>query len=103
MYEIKYNIISPVMTTVRISETSVYFETTRRYIPESYLHTRRRENLKSQISQLGVNIGYPDRLCKPGSEFNTSGNKRKKRPHSLCECYTLVVKSIDNERYVWWW
>jgi hypothetical protein len=34
---------------VRISETSVYFnDTTQRYIPEGYyLHTRRRESLKS--------------------------------------------------------
>jgi hypothetical protein len=38
------------MEAVRTSETSVYSkETTRRYIPEgSKLHTRRRENLKSQ-------------------------------------------------------
>jgi hypothetical protein len=49
MYEIKYNIIAPMMAAVRISETSVYFETTWRYIPESYLHTHRRENLKCQI------------------------------------------------------
>jgi hypothetical protein len=35
--------------TVRTSETSVHFnETTRRYIP-GYLHTRRRENLKSHL------------------------------------------------------
>jgi hypothetical protein len=39
-----------VMEAVRISETSVYFkETTRRCIPESCLHTHRRENLKSFI------------------------------------------------------
>jgi hypothetical protein len=39
------------METVRTCETSVYSnETTRRYIPEgSYLHTRRRENLKSHM------------------------------------------------------
>jgi len=35
---------------VRTSETSVYFSwTTRRYTPESYLHTRCRENLESHI------------------------------------------------------
>jgi hypothetical protein len=34
-------------------ETSVYSETTRRYIPEgSNLHTRRRENLKSTFIYL---------------------------------------------------
>jgi hypothetical protein len=39
--------------TLRISETSVYFnETTRRYNPEGcHLHIRRRENLKSLLSQ----------------------------------------------------
>jgi hypothetical protein len=36
------------MKAVRTSETSVYSETTRRYIPEgSHVHARRRENLKS--------------------------------------------------------
>jgi hypothetical protein len=42
--------IALMMEAVRISETSVYFnETTRRYVPEGYnLHTRRRDNLKSQ-------------------------------------------------------
>jgi hypothetical protein len=38
------------MEAVPTSETSVYFETTRRYIPEDcHFHTRRRENLKSHI------------------------------------------------------
>jgi hypothetical protein len=39
------------MVAVRTSETSVYCnETTRRYIPEGYfLHTCRRENLKSHV------------------------------------------------------
>jgi hypothetical protein len=42
------------MESVRTSETSVNFNmTTRRYIPEdSKLHTRRRENVKSQILSL---------------------------------------------------
>jgi hypothetical protein len=36
------------MEEIRTSETSVYSESTRHYIPESYhLHTRRRKNLKS--------------------------------------------------------
>jgi hypothetical protein len=40
--------ITLIMEAVHISETSVYSETTRRYIPDgSYLHTRRRENLIS--------------------------------------------------------
>jgi hypothetical protein len=40
------------MEAVRTSETSVkIYLTTRQYIPEdSKLHTRRRENLKSQMS-----------------------------------------------------
>jgi hypothetical protein len=41
------------MDAVRTSETSVYSETTGRYIPEgSNLHTRRRENLKSHVSRV---------------------------------------------------
>jgi hypothetical protein len=40
--------VTPIMEAVRTSETLVYSETTRCYIPErSHLHTRRRENLKS--------------------------------------------------------
>jgi hypothetical protein len=40
--------IALMIEAVRTSETSVYSETTWRYIPEgSNLHTRRRENLKS--------------------------------------------------------
>jgi hypothetical protein len=41
------------MEAVRISETSVYsHEITRRYIQEScHLHTRRSENLKSQLKE----------------------------------------------------
>jgi hypothetical protein len=40
--------VTLIMEAVRTSETSVYSETTRCYIPErSHLHTRRRENLKS--------------------------------------------------------
>jgi hypothetical protein len=39
------------MEEVRTSETSVYSETTRRYIPEvSNLHTRLRENLKTHVN-----------------------------------------------------
>jgi hypothetical protein len=43
------NITALMMEALRTSETSVYpNETTRRYMPEgSNLHTRRRENLKS--------------------------------------------------------
>jgi hypothetical protein len=42
--------ITLMMEAVRTSETSVYSETTRLYIPEgSHLHTRRRENPKSHI------------------------------------------------------
>jgi hypothetical protein len=38
------------MEAVRTSETSVYSKTTRRYIPEgSQLHTRRCENLETNI------------------------------------------------------
>jgi hypothetical protein len=44
------------MTVVRTSETSVYFENTRRYIPDGchlyILHNRRRENLKSYLTLL---------------------------------------------------
>jgi hypothetical protein len=41
------------MEAVRTSETPVYSETTLRYIPEgSHLHTRRRENLKSQLIEI---------------------------------------------------
>jgi hypothetical protein len=40
------------MEAVRTSETSVYFETTLRYIPEgSNLYAHRRENLKSHIGK----------------------------------------------------
>jgi hypothetical protein len=43
-----YSISTLMMEAVCTSKTSVYFKTTRRYIPEdSHLHTRRRENLKS--------------------------------------------------------
>jgi hypothetical protein len=44
------SIIRAVVHEIRTSETSVYFyRPTRRNIPEdSHLHTRRRENLKSQ-------------------------------------------------------
>jgi hypothetical protein len=46
------------MEAVHISETSVYFETTRRYFSERcHLHTHRRDNLKSHIllaSQYGL-------------------------------------------------
>jgi hypothetical protein len=46
-------ITTHLMEKARTSETSVYSnETTWRYIPEgSHLHTRRRENLKSHISE----------------------------------------------------
>jgi hypothetical protein len=49
------------MEAVSTSETSVnFYETTRRSIPDGYhLHTRRRENLKS-------NLGY---INKTGKEF----------------------------------
>jgi hypothetical protein len=44
------------MTVVRTSETSVYFENTRRYIPDGchlyILHNRRRKNLKSYLTWL---------------------------------------------------
>jgi hypothetical protein len=42
-------IIRAMMAAARTSETSVnFYQTIRRYNPEdSYLHTRRRENLKS--------------------------------------------------------
>jgi hypothetical protein len=41
--------IALMLQAVRTSETSVYFESRTRYIPEgSNLQTRRRENLKSQ-------------------------------------------------------
>jgi hypothetical protein len=44
--------ISPISKAVRISETLVYIETTRHCIPERWhLHTRRRENLNSHVSQ----------------------------------------------------
>jgi hypothetical protein len=47
--------IALMMEAVRTSETSVYSETTRRYIPEgSNLHTRRRENLKSRMIKINL-------------------------------------------------
>jgi hypothetical protein len=50
-------IIALMMEAVRTSETSVYNETTRRYIPEScHLHTRHGENLKSH--SLGLVIVF---------------------------------------------
>jgi hypothetical protein len=47
-------VIAVMIWAARISETSVYSnDTAWRYIPEgSHLHTRRRENLKSQIGPL---------------------------------------------------
>jgi hypothetical protein len=43
-------LIALMMETVSSSETSVSIQTTRRSIPkDSYLHTRRRENLNSQL------------------------------------------------------
>jgi hypothetical protein len=48
------------MEAVHTSETSVYFnETTRRYIPEGFrLHTRRRENLKSNTDGNVIILQY---------------------------------------------
>jgi hypothetical protein len=46
--ERRVSIIALMMEAVYTSETSVHFNvTTRRYIPEDSIHTRRRENLKS--------------------------------------------------------
>jgi hypothetical protein len=45
-----YSLIALMMEAVRTSETSVYFVTTRRYIPEGCnLQIRRRENVKSYL------------------------------------------------------
>jgi hypothetical protein len=45
-----YNLIALMMEAVRTSETSVYFVTTRRYIPEGCnLQIRRRDNVKSYL------------------------------------------------------
>jgi hypothetical protein len=39
--------VAVMVETAHTSETSLYFETARLYIPDScHLHTRRRENLK---------------------------------------------------------
>jgi hypothetical protein len=45
---------APMMESVSTSETSVnFYQTTRRNIPEDrHLHTRRRENLKSQLTDI---------------------------------------------------
>jgi hypothetical protein len=53
-------LIALMMEAASISETSVnFYQTTRRYIPEdSYLHTRRRENLKSHPVTLLVDTNY---------------------------------------------
>jgi hypothetical protein len=46
------------MGAVRTYETSVYFkDTARRYIPECYLYTRRRENIKSYLECFNWYIG----------------------------------------------
>jgi hypothetical protein len=47
------SIKAPMMEAIRTCETFVYFnENTRRYIPEALiLHTRRRENLQSQMDR----------------------------------------------------
>jgi hypothetical protein len=46
-------IIALMMEAVRTSETSVYFNENKwRHIPQGYLHTRRRENLKSHVVEL---------------------------------------------------
>jgi hypothetical protein len=56
------SIIALIMDALYASETSVYFnETIRRYIPECYLHSRRRENLKSQEENL-FQPTYPSSL-----------------------------------------
>jgi hypothetical protein len=45
------SIIALMMEAIRAPETSVYFDTRRRYIPEDcHLHMRRRENLKSHVA-----------------------------------------------------
>jgi hypothetical protein len=64
-------IIALMMEAVRTSETSVNFNvTTRRYIPEdSKLHTRRRENLKSQTA---TNLQV---LSKAGNSFSNSATQ----------------------------
>jgi hypothetical protein len=48
---IRAMIIAPTMDVASTSETLVnFYQTTRRYNPEdSHLHTRRRENLKSDL------------------------------------------------------
>jgi SMC interacting uncharacterized protein involved in chromosome segregation len=48
------SLIAQIMEAVRTSETSVHFNVTKqRYIPEDFkLHTRRRENLMSHLSNL---------------------------------------------------
>jgi hypothetical protein len=54
----------------RTSEMSIYFnETTLRYIPEWYLHTHRRRNLKYQVNILMTHASLRlkqimDRACK---------------------------------------
>jgi hypothetical protein len=50
------SIIALMMEAARISETSIDNYFTRQYIPEdkSELHTRRRENLKSQMKEVIV-------------------------------------------------
>jgi hypothetical protein len=54
----KYSDVSEVRTasiTSVMTEAVVYYETSRRYIPQSYhLHTGRRENLKSHYHLLGL-------------------------------------------------
>jgi hypothetical protein len=51
--EVRTTSIIRVMTAVRTSETLVYSsETTWRYVPEGYLNTRRRENLKTHAMTL---------------------------------------------------
>jgi hypothetical protein len=52
-------IIALLMEAVRMSETSVCYETTRRNIPEGYhLHTRRRENLKFLMPELNSDVVF---------------------------------------------
>jgi hypothetical protein len=53
--------------TVRTFETSVYSnEITRRYIPEGYLHTRRRDILKSQRLSIYLQV-YRFEFCGPST------------------------------------
>jgi hypothetical protein len=85
-----------IIEAVRTSETSVnIYLTTRQYIPEiSELHTRRRENLKSQVRTILLTWSWP-----PPSKhiiYSPFMIISQSALHKLCFRYSSIIASSQN-------